>query len=60
VKVLAVIGSENEGPELLTASRTVADEVVAVAAYPEPKADSLGKYGAASTRAVPNRFFRWA
>jgi electron transfer flavoprotein alpha subunit len=43
-----VIGSENEGPELLTASRTVADEVVAVAVYPEPKADSLGKYGAAS------------
>jgi electron transfer flavoprotein alpha subunit len=48
VKALAVIGSENEGPELLTASRTVADEVVAVAAYPELKADSLGRYGATS------------
>ncbi len=46
MKALAVIGSEQEGPELLTASRAVADEVIAVAAYPEPKADLLGRYGA--------------
>jgi len=40
------MGSEQEGPELLTAARSVADEVVAVAAYPNQRADLLGRYGA--------------
>jgi electron transfer flavoprotein alpha subunit len=56
VKALAVIGSESEGPELLTALRTVADELVAVAAYPEPKADLLGRYGATGVVVLKGNF----
>lgn len=38
--------SEQEGPELITASRSIADEVVAVVAHEGPKVDELARYGA--------------
>ncbi len=51
-----MIGSEQEGPELLTAARSVADEVVAVAAYPDQKADLLGRYGASGVVVLKGSF----
>ncbi len=48
MKTIAVMGSEHEGPELLTVARSVADEVVGVAAYPSPKVDLLSRYGASN------------
>lgn len=50
-----MVASEQEGPELITASRAVADEVVAVVAHPDPRVEELARYGASGAVVLKGR-----